>query len=89
MNSYLICYDLLRPGQNYDTLIEKIKSLGTWCHAQQSVWIIKTTKNSVQIRDSLTPFIDQNDKLLIMGLTGEAAWTGFEITISDWLKRHL
>jgi len=89
MKSYLITYDLLKPGQNYDELYEAIKKLGNWWHCLQSVWIIKTDSTAIQIRDALQSYCDSNDKLLVVRLSGEGAWTGFDSTCSSWLKTNL
>ena len=89
MKSYLITYDLNRPGQNYDSLYEAIKKLGTWWHCLDSNWIIKSNMSAVGIRDTLTPCIDQNDSLLVVFLSGEAAWRGFSDECTSWLKDNL
>jgi len=89
MNTYLIGYDLNKAGQEYTTLIAQIKALGNWWHCIDSTWIIKSNSNVVQIRDHLTQYIDENDELLVVRLSGEAAWTGFNTECSDWLKTNL
>lgn len=86
---YLIGYDLNKSGQNYTTLIHEIKKLGTWWHCLDSTFIIKSTSTAVAIRDYLQKFIDSNDELLVVNLTGEAAWIGFSKECSDWLKKNL
>ncbi|MEO4149250.1 hypothetical protein ABH289_08440 [Acinetobacter pittii] len=90
LNSYLIGYDLNRPGQNYSGLHEKIKEIsnGYW-HNLDSAWIIKHTGPSTSIRDALLPYIDKNDELLVVLLNREAAWNGFSKTASDWLINYL
>lgn len=87
--SYLIGYDLNKLGQDYTTLIEEIKKLGTWWHCLDSTFIIKSSLTAAVIRDHLKKFIDSNDELLVVCLTGEAAWTGFSKECSDWLKNNL
>ena len=87
--TYLIGYDLNMSGQDYSTLIEKIKELGDWWHCLDSAFIIKSTSTSISIRDYLTNFIDVNDELLVVGLNGEAAWHGFNSECSNWLKNNL
>ena len=77
MKTYLIGYDLNKQGQNYEVLIEKIKAIGSWWHCLDSTWIVKSDYSAVQIRDFLKQFIDANDELLVVLLSGEAAWTGF------------
>jgi hypothetical protein len=89
MKSYLIGYDLRRPGQDYKDLIEAIKNLGAWWHCLDSTWIIKSNLTAEQIRDNLTPYIDDNDKLLVVKLFREAAWTGFDKNCADWLQTNL
>ena len=89
MNSYLIGYDLNRAGQDYASLIEAIKGLGPWWHCLDSTWIIKHSGPSTLIRDALSPHVDRNDELLVLKLTGEGAWTGFNSECSTWLKNNL
>ncbi len=89
MSAYLISYDLHRPEQDYDDLYDAIKGLGTWWHHLDSTWIVKHPGPSVAIRDELKPYLDANDELLVVELTGEGAWTGFNDPGSSWLKNNL
>jgi CRISPR/Cas system-associated endoribonuclease Cas2 len=74
VKSYLISYDLDKPGQNYSGLIDRLKQLGA-VKILYSEWVLRTTSTAVQLRDDLKRFIDANDMLLVVALTGEAAWT--------------
>jgi len=89
MKTYLIGYDLNKSGQDYVTLIEEIKKLGTWWHCLDSTFIIKSSSTAAFIRDHLKQYIDSNDELLVVCLTGEGAWTGFSDKCSKWLKEKL
>lgn len=90
MKTYLIGYDLNKSGQDYDTLIERIKELANgWWHHLDSTWIIKSNSTAKAIRDDLKQYIDSNDELLVVALTGEAAWTGFNKRGSEWLKKSI
>lgn len=91
MRTYLIGYDLNKAGQDYKTLIEKIKeaSNGFWWHHLDSTWVIQSNSTTVQIRDFLLPYIDNNDELLVLLLDGEAAWYGFNDRGSQWLLDNL
>lgn len=90
LNSYLIGYDLNKSGQDYSLLIEKIKEIanGYWHHLD-STWIIKHSGTATTIRDALAPYIDSNDELLVVKLTREAAWKGFNTRGSEWIKTNL
>lgn len=89
MPAYIIAYDLHEAGQNYTCIIDRLKKYGTYCHLQQSVWIINTNQSAVQVRDNLMKCLDRNDKLFVGLLGGEAAWTGYPDNISNWLRQHL
>lgn len=90
MNTYLIGYDLNKPGQNYENLFAAIKKLsGTWWHCLDSTWIIKSNSTTKAIRDTLMSHIDKSDELLVVRLSGEGAWVGFDDECSSWLKENL
>lgn len=89
MKSYMIAYDLNR-AKNYPDLIEAIKeNFGTFWHHLDSAWIVKTDLSASQICDILSPHIDSDDELLVVGLQREAAWVGFNEKGSQWLQSHL
>ena len=79
MAVYLISYDLDKPGQDYPRLVKELERLGA-IRILYSEWIFRSTSSAVEIRDWLKSFIDGNDMLLVVGLTGEAAWTSLMIT---------
>lgn len=89
MSTLLVGYDLNKSGKNYDGLIEKLKTFSSWWHQLDSTWIIKTTMTCVQVRDLLQPLIDNDDELLVVKLSGDGAWVGFNDEGSKWLKNNL
>lgn len=91
MATILIGYDLNKRGQDYTSLIEKIKSLTEgWWHCLDSTWFIKSSLTPVQIRDVLRSYVDSNDELLVMDVSGDAAaWSGFDDACSKWLVDNL
>lgn len=89
MKSYLIGYDLNKTGQDYQTLISEIKKLGNWWHCLDSTWIIKSDLTPTQIVNKLKSYIDSNDELLVVNVTRDAAWIGFNKNCSEWLQNNL
>jgi hypothetical protein len=79
MGVYLISYDLDKPGQDYPRLIKELERLGA-VKVLYSEWLFKSNSSAAQIRDHLVRFVDSNDMLLVLGLTGEAAWTKLMVT---------
>jgi hypothetical protein len=89
MATLLVGYDLNKPGQDYDALIDRLKTVGSnWWHHLDSTWLIKTTMSCTELRDDLKGYIDSGDELLVIDVTGRNwAATGFESY--DWLKNNL
>lgn len=69
MKKYLVSYDLDKPGQDYTALIDELNRLGA-TKVLYSEWILRNTSSASDIRDHLMKFIDRNDKLLVVALTG-------------------
>jgi hypothetical protein len=87
MNLLLIGYDLNKTGQNYDGLIAMIKNTDDWWHGLDSTWIVKTTMTPEIMRNQLQNQIDENDEILVIDITGDAAaWRGFSEEASRWLR---
>jgi len=78
MSAYIVSYDLVSPGQNYEALYKAIKSYGNHYHMMESVWLISTIEKATAIRDKLRQHVDGNDKLFVGKLTGEAAWSNLD-----------
>ena len=91
MNKFLVTYDLVGTSESsadYERLIERIKAYPDWGKVQKSVWLIKTSQTAVEVRDNLATSMDSNDRLLVIEVTGTAAWLN-EICERDWLKAFL
>lgn len=87
---YLITYDLVKPGQDYDGLISKIKTLGNWWHYLKSTWLVDTNLNAKQIYEQLKANLDSSDNILIIKVTrdywgylpdGDDSWSWIETRI--------
>jgi hypothetical protein len=90
MNTLLIGYDLNQAGQDYQDLIQEIKAMGKWWHYLDSTWIVKTSETHTSARDRLKPFLDDNDELLVVNITGDAAaWQGFVSNAGTWLRENI
>ena len=90
MKTYLIGYDLHKPGQEYSPLFEKIKELanGYWHHLD-STWVVNSAKTATEIRDILSPYIDSNDELLVIQVAEKWASRGLTDRANAWLRNNL
>jgi len=72
--AYSVTYDLRSPGQDYRSLIDRLKELGA-IRLLESYWTLRSAWTAAQIRDDLLAHMDSNDRIMVAGLSGEAAWS--------------
>ena len=87
MGRYLVSYDLDKPGQDYPRIISELERLGG-IKILYSEWIVRVSWTAAELRDHLRNFIDSNDMLLVVALTGEAAWTTLMVS-NDRFKQSI
>jgi hypothetical protein len=61
-----VAYDLTTPGQNYEAVRTRVKSLGQWYQAQYSLFYLHTRMSLVEVHDSIRGVMDANDKLVVI-----------------------
>jgi hypothetical protein len=66
---YAINYDLKKPHQDYAGLYEAIKGCGDWWHYLASTWLVDTNLDAGGIWQRLSPHVDTNDSVLVIGVT--------------------
>lgn len=87
-NNLFVSYDLNSPGQNYERVIEKIQSLGSWAKVQKSFWYVDSPYTASQALDIVKQAIDSNDSLIVVdATTNNAAWYGLKPEVSKHIKR--
>lgn len=87
MKCFIITYDL-RFQRNYESLWNAIKTYNKWGKITESTWAIVTEQSASEIRNYLTQFIDNDDRLFIIKSGGEAAWKN-AMANNAWLKENL
>lgn len=88
MATYVVSYDLTRPGQNYPGLTKYLDSLNGG-RIQQSVWVVSTSLTASQLHDAVNQHLDKTDKLFVLKSGREAAWTGLTPAWDKWLQDNL
>lgn len=89
MNTYLVTYDLNRPGQNYDNVVTRIKTSNNWAKIATTTFIIVSPQSAVQVRDYLMEVMDANDEIFVGLISAPAAWSGLNNEVSNWLRNNL
>ncbi len=89
MTTYLVGYDLGKPGRDYEGLAEYLKAFGTYWHNLDSTWLIVSSESAESIRNGAGAFLDSSDKLLVAKVSAPGAWRGFRESGSQWLMDNL
>jgi hypothetical protein len=71
-----IAYDLIPPGQNYDAVVEQIKSLGLWHKFQYSFFYVSSAYSPQEAYAHIAKVMDAYDRLAVIN-----AQSGI---VSDW-----
>lgn len=88
-NNLFISYDLYQPGQNYESVIEAIKSLGNWAKVQKSFWYVKSRYSSSDAAEIVWKSMDRNDSLIVVDATNNnASWRNISNEVSEYIINH-
>ena len=86
-NNLIISYDLNSPGQDYEKIFEKIKSLGDWAKVQKSLWYVDSNLSAEEARDAVFTVMDSNDSLIVIdSKNNNVAWIGINEQVAAHIK---
>jgi hypothetical protein len=86
-HNIFISYDLNSPGQNYEKVIERIKSLGNWAKVQKSMWYLRTNHSHELIAKKVWEVMDSNDSLIVINTsTNNASWYNLDSEVSKFMQ---
>ena len=89
VTTFMVGYDLGKPGRDYDGLIKYLKGFNTWWHHLDSTWLIVTDHSAKLVRDGAAAFLDSSDRLLVAQVSSPGAWRGITDSGGEWLHNHL
>jgi hypothetical protein len=88
--AYIVEYGLMDPDRNHPRLSEAIKGRYRYWRILEFTWIIEASESAPRIYEYLEEIIDQNDKLFVCRLAGDAALSdAFSEEGTAWLERTL
>jgi hypothetical protein len=88
-DTLMVGYDLNSPGQDYKALIDRLKKVGSnWWHRLDSTWLIKSSMTPSELAKDLRRFIDADDELLVIDVTGRS-WAAYGFESYVWLYESL
>jgi hypothetical protein len=83
---YLISYDLKKPGKDYTTLYEKLKSGLSWWHYLESTWLIHTNDTVEVWSDKIRSVIDENDIFIVIDVTKRPRQGWLPTKAWEWIR---
>jgi len=88
-NNLHISYDLNVPGQNYDVVIAKIKTLGGWAKIHKSYWYVNSNLTARQACDAVWDVMDPSDTIYVADTTTNvAAWQNIAPEAATYIRDH-
>lgn len=90
MAVYWVNYDLNASGQDYEKVIEYLKSHETWAKPLKSSFLVKTNLTPAELCTGARQHMDANDAILVMQVDG-ANWAALGVPkeVTDWLRAHV
>ena len=85
-NNLYISYDLNSPHQDYNAVIEVIKSLGSWASVQKSLWYVKSEHSAEEAAKIVIGKMAANDSLIVIDTKGNDAYW---YNISEEVTKHM
>ena len=90
MATYLISYDLRKPGKDYSSLHAHLKTYATRAKPLESVWLIHSNLTAEAVRNAAQAYMDANDKILVIDVTKRAAaWDNLADDVANWIHGSL
>ncbi len=83
---YLITYDLKKPGRDYNSLYETIKSATSWWHYLESTWIVQTNQTVKEWSDKIRNVTDTNDSFLVVDITKQPRQGWLDKKAWEWIR---
>jgi hypothetical protein len=85
MALFSITYDLV-ADKDYESLIDRLNELDT-VKVQLSNWLLSADNTATEIKDHLSHYVDDDDKLMVVEFTKKPAYTKAIKGTNDWLAR--
>jgi len=88
-NNLHISYDLNVPGQNYEAVIARIKSLGSWAKIHKSYWYVKSNMTADQACTAVWSVMDASDTVYVVDATNNfAAWQNLSAAAEQHIQQQ-
>jgi len=90
MTCYIISYELRQQDNRQEQdLLAALEVFEDRCKALSTVWFVCTPWTADKIRSHLSPYLGQDNSLIVEPLAGTVGWIGsVRPVVKEWLERH-
>lgn len=87
---YWVNYDLVEPGQKYESLIGYLKSHEGWAKVAKSSFFVQTALTAIDLLNGARMHLDSNDTIVVVKVDGEFwASYGARPAVVDWMRKAI
>lgn len=87
MAVFCIIHELNNTLKNYKPFYEALRSTGVYWNVADNISFIQSDKDASFIRDILTTYTTQNDRVFVIEVKKHWAGLGYKHSEYDWLKQ--
>lgn len=85
LKCYTVTYDLLKLGQNYEALYERLRILKA-LKLEYSQWLLWSSASALNVANDLLRFMDANDRILVTQIGANTAWRNLMVSTETMKK---
>lgn len=86
--SFIITFETRDPAI-VSKVTDAIKLIGRWWNYIDNIWIVRTDSSARTIKTYLNVFLQNNEKIIVLGLDGDVEWIGLDKNATSWLTNYL
>lgn len=86
MRNYILIYELNNPADHYEEFHHAVRHYEDWLRLSRNIYLIKSHSLATLINDYLSQYIGKNDKLYVIQIYGDAAYTNSDMEIKPWIS---
>lgn len=82
---YIVSYHPKMVQKNL-AVLRVIRSFEGYAMLSDTSFLVRTRWSASYVRDHIKPYLRAGDELFVCKLDKSAAWTGFDVKFSQWVK---
>ncbi len=85
---YMVALHLTGEPASYEALNGALQKMGDWSNRMPSAWLIQSNRSARELRDTLKPHIQANDRIFVAQFAKNWAATNMGNGFAEWMGRR-